>query len=277
MLVTMKEILDKAKAGNYGVTAPNVANEDTVRAAIEAAEENNAPMIIDVAFSMTPDIVFLGRMIEDLARRSTAPICFNLDHGKTYEQVIWALRAGFTSVMVDRSTLPFAENVAEVKELTKAAHAVGVSVESELGHVGEGDHYAEHRDAALTDPKEAKDFIDQTGIDCLAIAIGTAHGPYIGEPYLDFDRLAEIKNVVDVPLVLHGGSGTGDDNLARACREGINKVNLATDLAVAGKEAIAKNIGTQNYNGFNAYDDVKTGYKDKLVHYMKLFNQCGKA
>ena len=153
------------------------------------------------------------------------------------------------------------------------AHAVGVSVEAELGHVGQGLQYSVDRDAALTDPDQAKDYCDKTGIDMLAVAIGTAHGEYKGTPYLDFDRLHKIFDTVKVPLVLHGGSGTGDENLAKATREGISKVNLATDLYKAGSAAVYDEEAV----AFQVYGTFFEGYKDKLVHYMKLFNQCNRA
>ena len=170
--------------------------------------------------------------------------------------------------------MPYEENVAEVAELVKVAHAVGVSVEAELGHVGQGLQYAVDRDAALTDPAQAKDYCDKTGIDMLAVAIGTAHGEYKGTPYLDFDRLHQIFDAVKVPLVLHGGSGTGDENLAKATREGISKVNLATDLYKAGAAAV---IEEEPNHGMQMYELLAEGYKAKLVHYMKLFNQCNRV
>ena len=279
MLVTMKEILIKAKEGGYGVTAPNINNEDTLRAAIEAAEEMHAPMILDVGYSSNPDIVFFGRMCESLAKESNVPVCINQDHGSTFESAIWCIRAGFTSIMVDRSSKSFEENISEVAELTRIAHAVNVSVEAELGHVGEGLHYDSDRNAALTDPILAKEFVERTGIDCLAVAIGTAHGEYSGTPYLDFDLLEKIRSNVSIPLVLHGGSGTGDENLARATRNGISKVNLATDLYKSGAFRWNDNGGKSGscINASIGYEYIKDGYKDMLKHYIKLFDQADKA
>ena len=274
MLVPMKDILVAAREGGYGVTAPNINNEDTLRAAIEAAVENNAPMILDVGFSANPDIVWFGRVCEQFAKEAPVPVCINQDHGANFESAVWAIRAGYTSVMADRSTCEYEENIRLVSEIVKMAHAVGVSVEAELGHVGQGLQYAVDRDAALTDPAQAADYVARTGIDCLAVAIGTAHGEYKGTPYLDFDRLHAIYDAVSVPLVLHGGSGTGDENLAKATREGISKVNLATDLYKAGAKAWNDEECVHLGPGYKL---VKAGYKDKLIHYMKLFNQCGKA
>ena len=274
MLVTMAEILNRAMEDNYGVTAPNINNEDTLRAAIEAAEELHAPMILDVGYSANPDIVFFGRMCETLAKNAKVPICINQDHGSTFETAIWCIRAGFTSIMVDRSSKPYEQNVAEVEELTRIAHAVGVSVEAELGHVGMGSQYEIDRNAALTDPALAEDYVKQTKIDALAVAIGTAHGEYSGTPYLDFERLRQLRAKVKIPLVLHGGSGTGDENLARATRNGISKVNLSTDLYKGGARAWNER-GIQNAS--EGYGLIKLGYKETLMHYIRLFGQENRA
>lgn len=273
MLVTMKEILDRASAENYGVAAPNVATELDARAVITIAEELNAPIILDVAYMATADIKFLGRYLTLLAEKSNVPVAINLDHGSTFEQAAMAIASGFTSVMVDRSTAPYEQNVAEVAELVKFAHAAGVSVEAELGHVGQGESYAADRDAGLTDPEQAKDYIERTGIDMLAVAVGTAHGEYTGEPHIDFDRLAEIKKVTgNFPLVLHGGSGSGDENLAKACRMGINKVNIYTDLA---KAAVAK-VKALPAAGM-IWHGITEGIKEQIGYYIELFGGKDKA
>lgn len=278
MLVTMKEILVRAKKGNYGVTAPNVQSEDTVRAVLEVAEELNAPMIIDVNDFIHTDLPWFVGMMRDLASKVKVPVAINLDHGKTYEAVMLGIRSGCTSVMVDRSSLPYEDNVRETKEVVKMARALGISVEAELGHVGMGNNYAHDGVNNLTVPEEAKKFIDETGVDCLAVAIGTAHGRYKGTPHIDFERLAEIVKVVgDTPLVLHGGSGTGDENLAKAVRSGIQKVNLATDLIVSGEKALEEFIKDPDFDKWQLIPTFKRGYKERLAHYVKLFDQAGKA
>lgn len=252
MLVTMKEILDRANAGNYGVAAPNVMSELDARVSLEAAEELNAPLILGVFHGHPADMVFFGSYLTRLADQAKVPVAINLDHGRTMEHIITAIRGGFTSVMIDKSTLPYDENVAAVKKVVEIAHAVGISVEAELGHVGQGDNYDEDRDAALTDPAEAKRYIEETGVDCLAVAVGTAHGAYAGTPYLDFDRLQEIKKITGAPLVLHGGSGTGDENLRKACAMGINKVNVCNDLMRTACDTIlaADTSGNGAYQGW---------------------------
>jgi len=279
MYVTMAEITKRAMEGGYGVTAPNVYDEFSVTAAISAAEELNAPVILDVTPGMAPNGFhqFMKMTIEK-ARDAKVPVCTNLDHGATFEVCVQALREGCSSIMADRSVLSLEENIAQVAELAKIAHICGASIEAELGHVGQGMTYAADRDAGLTNPAEAKVFVEKTGVDCLAIAMGTAHGVYKGTPHLDFDVLAAVRKAIpETPLVLHGGSGTGDENLARATREGIAKVNIFTDLSLAAVAAIRENGFTTNMGVLPVMNIMMKGYKDKLVHYMKLFNMEGKA
>ena len=276
MLVNMCDILKKSREGRYGVVAPNICNEDSARAAIEVAEENKAPLILDVIFSVNPDITLLAKIVKELAEKAEVPVALNLDHGATFEHAMIALRSGFSSIMVDRSSLPYEQNVAEVAELVKIAHSVGVSVEAELGHVGSGEQYEADRNAGLTDPGQAKAYVEATQVDALAIAIGTAHGKYTGTPYLDFELLEKIYKEVEVPLVLHGGSGSGDENLAKATRMGITKVNIGTDLFQAGIDNLVAHHNEIN-RAHLGYKLMEDGYKEKLLHYMKLFNQCGKA
>jgi fructose-bisphosphate aldolase class II len=273
----MKSILAKARDEEYAVAAPNVWDLYSVKVAIEAAEEEKAPIILDFADFMG-NIYEFGKIAKDLSINASIPVAINLDHGKTFEEAVRAIRAGFTSVMVDCSLLPFDQNVAQVKEIVKIAHAVGVSVEAELGHVGEGQKYNEERDKGLTDPEEAKEFIEETGIDCLAVAIGTAHGVYKGEPHIDFNRLEEIKKRVDIPLVLHGGSGTGDEVLKNIVKKGISKVNIFTDLSINGCNELKKYLmDDENVNLWEACKKAFEGYKQKLKHYIELFNSNAKA
>lgn len=278
MLVTMKEILDHAKKENYGVTAPNVQSEDTVRAAIEVAEAYDAPMIIDVNAFIHTDLPWFIHMIRGLAEKAGVPIAINLDHGKTYEDIMLGINSGFTSIMVDRSSLCYEENVKQTKEVVKMCKPLGISVEAELGHVGMGNNYEVDGVSNLTVPEEAAAFIEETGVDCLAVAIGTAHGRYKGNPHIDFERLfAIVKMCKDTPLVLHGGSGTGDENLRKAVKMGIQKVNLATELIVAGKEELERFIQDPEFDKWKLIPSFKKGYMNRLAHYVKLFDQAGKA
>jgi len=280
MLVTMKEILMKAKEGGYGVPAPNSENELNVRAYIEAAEEMKSPLIIGAVTTANPNMYDFGRIVTDLARQSRIPIAFNLDHSRTFEAAIMGIRAGFTSIMVDRSELSYEENVAQVKEIVRIAHSVGVSVEAELGHVGRGDNYEVDGSSNFTDPQQAIKFVRETGIDALAVAIGTAHGRYNGIPKLQFELLKELDAVLEVPLVLHGGSGTGDENLSKACSMGINKVNLSTDMKMAAINNMGRiyPIGDANSEKpFRFWKLLQEGFKDELIHYIKVTGSEGKA
>jgi fructose-bisphosphate aldolase class II len=272
----MKEILDRAHKENYGVAAPNVSMELDARAALEAAEDSKAPLILDVAYASTPDIVFFGSYLTRLADQASIPVAINLDHGAEYAHAIAAIRAGFTSVMVDRSTLEYEDNIAQVAEITTIAHAVGVSVEAELGHVGQGQNYSHDGVHGLTDPKQALDYIKRTGIDCLAVAVGTAHGAYSGTPKIDFDRLIAIKKLTNFPLVMHGGSGSGDSNLQKSCQLGINKVNVANDLFRGAYNKLLKS--DMNGNGvYNLWEVCKAGYRARLAELIDCFGGKGKA
>lgn len=285
MLYTMKHLLEVANKENFAIPAPNIQNELTARAVIEAAEKCNSPLIIDIAFPIHPDIIFLGEMTRRLAEESSVPIAINLDHGgsrwtdfdQCLEEVMPCIRAGFTSVMVDRSSLPYEENVKQVQFTVKLAHALGVSVEAELGHVGDGEKYDNKSDMVLTNPDDAKRFIEETGVDCLAVSIGTAHGQYKGTPHLDFERLEKIKAATDnFPLVLHGGSGTGDENLRKASRMGINKVNVGTDLFKASLQAVR----TADLDGGRIYEIwqvINDSWRDELIHWIRLLGSEGMA
>lgn len=286
MFEPMKDLLVEAKRGGYAVPAPNVFDKESVEAAFNAAEELDSPVILDVGYAM--GIEETGMIAKYYGtKHPRIPWALNLDHGGPFEHVILAIRSGYSSVMVDRSTLSFEDNVAQVADVVRIAHAVGVSVEAELGHVGQGVEYEQTRDAGLTHPEEAVSFVEETGVDCLAVAVGTSHGAYKGTPHLEFELLETIAKSVDVPLVLHGGSGTGDDLIAKAIKCGIQKVNLWTDLSQASnmavKEAIEadyapdvdpdkKKISSWQYDMIGA-----DGYKAALEHYMHVFGCVGKA
>ena len=286
MLEPMKDLLVEAKRGGYAVPAPHVFDKESVEAAFNAAEELDSPVILDVGYAMGIDET--GMIAKYYGtKHPRIPWALNLDHGGPFEHVILAIRSGYSSVMVDRSTLSFEDNVAQVADVVRIAHAVGVSVEAELGHVGQGVEYEQTRDAGLTHPEEAVSFVEETGVDCLAVAVGTSHGAYKGTPHLEFELLETIAKSVDVPLVLHGGSGTGDDLIAKAIKCGIQKVNLWTDLSQASnmavKEAIEadyapdvdpdkKKISSWQYDMIGA-----DGYKAALEHYMHVFGCVGKA
>lgn len=285
MLVTMKELLVEAKLKGYGVAAPNCFNLESIQSCFEAADELKAPIILDVGVKHGIETTaHLTRLFE----RDFPDVVYalNLDHGGPMAHLMRAMRAGFSSVMIDRSTLPFAENVAEVAELVSLAHTLGITVESELGHVGQGSFYESTRESGLTKVDEALAFVEQTAVDCLAVSIGTSHGLYQGAPHLDFELLAELAEKIEIPLVLHGGSSTGDANLKRAVELGIQKVNLWTDLGNAWidalEEELAKRKVAEAHHEDTEFsqrkktvqqllmDSAQAGYKAKLMHYMRL-------
>ena len=258
-LVIGKEILDRAKSGGYAVPSFNTNNLETTQAILETAERLRAPVFVQLSDSARKyggDA--LPNLVIDMASRVSVPVALHLDHGASYEKVLQALRAGFTSVMIDASHHPLDENIKDTQKCVEAAHAVGVSVEAELGRLGgiEDEINVSAKDAFLTDPDEAERFVAETGTDYLAVAIGTSHGAYKGKgrPYIDHDRIAELTRRLDVPLVMHGSSGvpeylidklkaTGadigdpagihDDDIRRALPTGVAKVNVDTDLRLA--------------------------------------------
>lgn len=240
MLVTTKEMLLKAQKGNYAVGAFNVENMEMVMAVIAAAEELNAPVIMQT----TPSTVKYAGLDYYLANVATAaknakvPVAMHLDHGSSFSLAMQALRQGYTSIMIDGSHSVFEENIAITKSVVDACKPLNIPVEAELGKVGGKEDDLDGGDGGYTDPKEALEFVQKTGVNSLAVAIGTAHGVYKGEPKLDLDRLVEISKVVDVPLVLHGASGLSEEAVKESIKRGICKVNFATELRIAYTDGV---------------------------------------
>lgn len=237
MLVTLNEVLPAAKAGKYAVGLFNTVNLEMAKGVLAAAEELRSPVIIGTAEVLLPcaGLEDLASILIPLAKKASVPVVLHFDHGLTLEKIHQAMDLGFTSVMYDCSTLDFAGNCEAVAALTREAHSRGISVEAELGHVGANAGNGDH--SIYTDPEEAKRFYEETGVDALAVAIGTAHGAYKEKPRLDFDRLSEIAAAVDTPLVLHGGSGLSDFDFQETIRRGIAKVNIFTDINCAAADA----------------------------------------
>ncbi len=238
MLMNMKELLAVANKHNFAVPAFNISDYNMFNGIMEASEEKNAPVIIAIhpdELSHTSTEMVKG--IIDRINKSPIPAVVHLDHGASFEQVITAIQAGFTSVMIDASSQPYEGNIETCKKVVEAAHAVNVSVEGELGTIGNTDSVETTApdEILYTDPQQAKDFIEKTGIDCLAIAIGTCHGIYPKDkkPELRIDILDEIKKIVDAPLVLHGGSSNKDSEIAKSVEHGVNKINISSDIKVA--------------------------------------------
>lgn len=233
MLVSLQKIIGIAECGNFCVPAFNVYNTETVMGVINAAEEQRAPVILQVYPRLLDEEVgfYLCPAIVAAAHRTTVPICLHLDHGPSEWEVTRALRWGMTGIMLDGSAHPFAENVALTKHIVETCRAVGVGVEGELGHIGSvNDEVMDE----FTSPADAAEFVRQTGVTCLAVLVGNAHGHYKKPPKLDIDRIRAIREATGgIPLVLHGGSGIPDDQVREAIHAGIRKMNIGTDVCCA--------------------------------------------
>ena len=278
MLVNLNDVLKKAQEGKYAVGLFNTTDSDMLQAVIEAAEELNSPVVIGTAEVLLPygELQLIAPSVIAAAKRAKVPVVVHYDHGLTFDRCMEALKLGFSSVMFDGSAKDYETNLAETREIVKIAHSFGASVEGEIGHVGQASDGDEDLTDMYTTPEEAKAYIDATGVDALAIAIGSAHGVYKKKPMLNIERLKEIRATIDTPLVLHGGSGLSDDDFRNTIREGIAKVNIFTDLCLAGDRAttdgIAQGIGYLETRNLKV-QYIKEAVKEKI----RLFGSEGKA
>jgi fructose-bisphosphate aldolase class II len=253
MLVSLTNVMEDAVKGGYAVGAFNVCNLESAMAIIQAAEETGKGVILNYAQVHSPLIrmELIAPIMLDFAKKATVPVCVHLDHGSSIETCIKAIQLGFTSVMIDASGSDYEANVTETAEVVRLAHSVGVSVEAELGHifasnigVGEGSAEAvtaencENVEDVYTNPDLAEDFVTRTGVDVLAIAFGTSHGVYTKKPVLDLDRITTIKKKIDIPFVMHGGSGLSKEEFQTAIRNGVRKINYYTYMTLAGGKAV---------------------------------------
>ena len=283
MLMNMKELLAVANEHNFAVPAFNISDYNMFNGIMEVSEEKEAPVIL----AIHPDELNLihPEMVAGMIARvnkSPIPTAIHLDHGSSFDQVLAAIQAGFTSVMIDASSLPYEENVAICKKVADAAHAVNVSVEGELGTIGNTDsHETTAPDEILyTDPEQARDFIEKTGIDCLAIAIGTCHGIYPKDkkPELRIDILDEIKKAVTAPLVLHGGSSNKDSEIAKAVEHGVNKINISSDIKVVYYNKMREVLKDESLREpFAIQPACQAAMKEVAVQKIELFQADGKA
>jgi fructose-bisphosphate aldolase class II len=283
MLTTGKAILDVANEHNFAVPAFNISDYAMFNGIVDVSEEKNAPLILGIH----PDEVrhvgadMIAAVIQR-AHRSSVPIAIHWDHGASYPEILTAIRAGFTSVMIDGSMLPFEENIAISKKVVDTAHTVGLSVEGELGTIGKTDGEAEDGSDAIiyTDPEDALVFVQTTGVDSLAVAIGTYHGIYPAtlKPELKLDLLKEIKEKVELPLVLHGGSNNPDDEIAQATQLGINKINISSDIKVAYHMKMREVLSdTSLREPLTIQPPCIEAMKAVAGHKIDLFNTAGKA
>lgn len=276
-LVTTKEMLLRAQAGHYAVGAFNVENMEMVMAVVQAAEESRAPVIMQT----TPSTVkyagldYYLAMAKAAAERATVPVAMHLDHGDSFELAMQALRTGYTSIMIDGSHDSFEDNIALTRRVTEACAPSGVPVEAELGKVGGKEDDLEGGDGnPFTDPQQAKEFVERTGVDSLAVAIGTAHGLYKGVPKLDFDRLSAVRELVSIPLVLHGASGVPDEAVRESIRRGICKVNFATELRIAFSDGVKKYLA-DDPDAFDPKKYCKVGRAGVVALVKEKIALCG--
>ena len=283
MLMTMKDLLAVANEHKFAVPAFNISDYSMMNGIFEASEEKQAPVII----AIHPDELKhtgteIVKAIIEKAHKATVPVCIHLDHGATFEQVMLAIQSGFTSVMIDGSSLSFEDNIAVCKKVAEAAHAVNVSVEGELGTIGSTDAQAEAGANTIiyTDPDAAVKFVEATGVDTLAIAIGTSHGIYPKgmKPELKLDLLKVIKSKVSIPLVLHGGSNNPDAEIGQSVTLGVNKINISSDIKVAYYEKMREVLKDESLREPNVIQPACiAAMKETAYHKIELFQADGKA
>lgn len=284
MLVNLNDVLVPAKKGRYAVGMFNTVNLELARGVIAAAEELNSPVIIGTAEILLPygPLEDLANLLLPIAKRATVPVVVHLDHGLKEETCRTALEAGFSSIMYDCSTEEYNKNIEKVQKITELAHSFGASVEAELGHVGdnegsaEGSNHLTDPEQFYTDPKQAKEYVEKTKVDALAIAVGTAHGAYKFTPKLDFNRINEVSKLTDAALVLHGGSGLSDESFKKAIECGISKVNIFTDINSAGAKA-AYEAYAQGRGLTDLVLPAIEAIKQETMKKMRLFGSVGKG
>ena len=281
MLVTMNDVLLPAKKGGYGVGFFNAVNVEMARAIIETAEELKAPVMVGTAEILLPamELERVAQYLIPMAKKATVPVCVHYDHGLTFERCMEALKLGFTSIMYDCSTDSYEENLKKVAEMVKICHAMGATVEGELGHVGDnfGTGKLENPSDYFTNPDTALDFVSKTGMDSLAVAVGNAHGDYAFPPKLDFERIDTIAKKTNIPLVLHGGSGLADSDFKQAVHLGVSKINIFTDIDKAGKAGVEAGIaaGEKTMMGLIPYEIE--AMKKVVAEKITLFGSRNKA
>jgi fructose-bisphosphate aldolase class II len=258
-----------------------VYNIESIEAVMEAAEEKNSPVILSFAEIMKSiaNIEYLSLVGKKAAKAASVPVALHLDHGKTYEYCITALRHGFSSVMIDASLKPLEENIEITKKVVGACKHLGISVEAELGHVGEGSTYGDIGDDSYkTVPEEAERFVAETDVDALAVSIGNAHGLYKKTPKIDHKRLMKLSRIAAVPLVLHGGSGISDTVFRRVVKEGICKINIFTEMSEQAIANVKKLTKSGKYNWIIEINStIKAGMKKVALRRMEVFGSAGKA
>lgn len=280
-LVSILEELKRAQEGGYALPCFDTFEMLGTDGIFAALEEKRSPALVALYAGTVdgPNGRACAAYIRAMAESATVPVSLMLDHGASFEQCMKALSYGFTDVMYDGSKLPLDENIGNTRLIVRAAHAMGAGVEAELGHVGRGAEYQSHgaQRKGFTDPNVAERFVCETGTDLLAVAIGTAHGMYNGEPCLDFDLLRDIRQRVDIPLVLHGGSGLSDEQFRSSVAEGISKINIFTDLGLTAAARMVEAAKAEGASYFSIADAVRRAFHERVARFLDVFGSSGKA
>lgn len=282
MLINMKDLLRVAQENQFGVGAFNIASAEFARLVIEVAEAQRSPVILEIhpdEHEFVGD-AFIG-YLRELAITATVPVVIHQDHGQTFEHIMRAIRTGYTSVMIDASAVPLEDNIEITRRVVEVAHTVNVSVEAELGTIGVALGSAEggHSEILYTDPAQAERFVAETGVDTLAVAIGTSHGLYpVGmQPKLDIERLQEIRQRLNIPLVLHGGSGNKDSKVAESIQFGVGKINISSDMKKAFFVALEEELKGNSHEPNALFLKPMAAAREVVAHKMRLFSSVGKA
>ncbi len=279
-LANMKDLIDQAAKGGYGIGAFSVSNMEMIMGVIRAAEELKSPVILQVTQPrlLYSPLSLIGPLMVAAAKASTVPVAVHLDHGTDLQGIEDALELGFTSVMIDASKYPLADNIGIVKKVTAMAKQYAASVESEIGTIGGSEGWAKNDEIRCSNPLHVKQMYEETGVDAIAISIGNAHGVYTSEPKLDFAILEECRRAVPVPLVLHGGSGISEEDFKRCIKQGISKVNIATASYQGAMKEVAKTfLESEKIDFFAMSSAIVQGVKANAVKHIEIFESAGKA
>ena len=276
-LVSMKEMLEKAGEEGYGVGNFDVFNLELLKGVMEAQQELRAPVILAYGppFEVYSPMRHFAKLMRSYAEETGLPVVIHLDHANTFEQVKQAVEAGFNSVMIDASALPFEENIRKTREVVAFCRPLGIPVEAELGHVGD-EGMSDLSNYGFTDPSLAEEYVDRTKIDALAVAIGNAHGVYRRKPEIRYDVLAAVRKAVGVPLVLHGASGIPDEDIRRCTKSGITKINIHTELLLSAVDSLRRDMSAGS-NYYTIFDHHVQAVRARTEEKIRLFGSQGKA
>jgi ketose-bisphosphate aldolase len=285
MMSLFREWLEDAKLHGYAIPAVDVHNAETVDATVAAAKELKSPIILALAHSHAgytynyTHASTIAVLVHDALRRYDVKACLHIDHGRHFEFIKEAISLGFNSVMIDASEKPFDENVQTVSEVVEYAHKHGIGVEAELGHVGKGEEFdtQEAIESSFTRPEEAQEFVRRTNVDALAVAFGTKHGVYKSTPHLDIPRLMKIRELTNIPLVMHGTSGVSEEDIKRSIQAGICKVNVFTEIADAAKRAFIKACENPKTRFPDALVQARLAFKERVQYYIQVCGSAGRA